>query len=177
MTEPTPELRADFLEWLRTGSFRGVRPGMTRGECVRRLGEPEEWGGYGKSKRRAGIYYWSLLEFHFATQKAPADADNDELYLIFNDRQETNAALFGSGYDEGKAICLPEVEDLIQQAGVGYSRCMVTHEYALEEGWSVALLLDNLLSFYFRGKEGKEVLVVVQQSKSRGEYFKLKEIS
>lgn len=41
MSELTPELRADFLEWLRTGSFRGVRLGMLLEEVLKELG-PEQ---------------------------------------------------------------------------------------------------------------------------------------
>lgn len=146
MSELTPELRADFLEWLKTGSFRGVRLGMTRAECIEKLGEPDDWGGVGKSQRRAGIYRWSLLEFHFATQKAPADPNNDELYFIWNDRTETTAALFGYGYDDNKIISLLETEELLRQAGMKYSKYLVTNENLLKEGQNIILIGEYLSS-------------------------------
>lgn len=164
MQELTPALSADFLEWLKTGSFRGVRPGMTRGECIEKLGEPEAWGPMGrrKSESRAGIYLWSQVEFHFNSSKHPADSAQDQLLMIFSDWEKTISALFGYGYDYEREIPLTELLDLLRPLDPNFKKYLIKDNYYDERATKIVWRDD--FQFYAAGEPGAEILKCLEQN-------------
>lgn len=65
-----------FREFVVTGKFGPVQPGMTRSDVERLLGEPEAWGTAGQPEI-AAIWKYGEIEFHFS---------GDELCSIFSDQ-------------------------------------------------------------------------------------------
>lgn len=168
MTEPTPDLRSDFLEWLRTGSFRGVRLGMTRGECVEKLGEPEEWL-LGETQATAGMWFWAGLHFSFSTEELVElfGGSPDILIGISSDREASFLALFGYGSDEAKEISVTELNGVLYQAEVKF-RTFLLHEPSDSSERTILKVAPHGFHFRLTGPAWRERLRYISQDLSKG---------
>ncbi len=78
-----PRIAVSTRDFLRTGEFGPIRPGLSRDALRGLLGDPEGWSlGPGKRKpaSRAAIWQYGDVEFHF---------NGDTLWLIFADHITT----------------------------------------------------------------------------------------
>jgi len=69
-----------MLDFLRTGVFGGIKPGITRQELEQIVGTPSVWSVTKRRKRRevSAIWLYGSIEFHFADW-------SDTIWMIFSD--------------------------------------------------------------------------------------------
>jgi len=81
-----PPLTVRLHDFITTGEFGGLRPGMTRQEVHEQLGDPDDFGGScTRDMMTAGFWRYGVMELHFC--------EDNTVWMLYTDHIGDTAAL------------------------------------------------------------------------------------
>ncbi len=105
-------------DFLRSGEFGPIRLGISRDQLRGHLGNPEDWGPFPKSERRATIWKFGDIEFHFHFKE-------DALVGIFADGVEKlrgGGAINLDPWVFNGGVLVEQVLESLAEANIPYQR-------------------------------------------------------